>query len=122
MPRTATGNPPGRPPGRKNAATVERERLHDAAKAKAFDGLTEDEIQRLTPRDIFRLVAQAAVRMKDLPLCLRAAADWAPYEHPKLASETLKIQNDDSNLSDEDLRRELAEIERCEALAKGGLH
>ena len=32
-----------------------------------------------------RLVALTAVRQRNIPLILRAAADWAPYEHAKLA-------------------------------------
>ena len=32
-----------------------------------------------------RLVALTAVRQRNIPLILKAAADWAPYEHAKLA-------------------------------------
>ena len=105
MPRQATGRPNGRPPGRKNAATVERQRLETEAREFAFGFLTEDQIKSLTPRDIFRLVAHAAVRMQQIPLMLKAAADWAPYEHPKLTSTTLDatVRRTAADFTDEEL-------------------
>ena len=45
----------GRPPGRKNAATIERERIQKEVEAKTFADLTEEQIQAITPRDMFRL-------------------------------------------------------------------
>jgi hypothetical protein len=75
----------GRQKGAKNKSTIEREAGRQEIVAQAINGLTEEQIQAITPRDMFRLVAIAAVRMGSLPLILKAAADWAPYEHPKLA-------------------------------------
>ena len=75
----------GRQKGAKNKSTIEREAGRQEIVAQAINGLTEEQIQAITPRDMFRLVAVAAMRMGNLPLILKAATDWAPYEHPKLA-------------------------------------
>jgi hypothetical protein len=81
MPKGATGRPRGRPRGSKSRLTRE----HEAITAEAFESLTEEQIQAIKPLDMFRLVAVTAVRQRNIPLILKAAADWAPYEHAKLA-------------------------------------
>lgn len=75
----------GRQKGTPNKSTAERDREHDAIKADVFGALTEAEIQAITPRDMFRLVARVAVRQSNVPLILKCATDWAPYMHAKLA-------------------------------------
>ena len=98
MPSTykPTGRPPGRPKGRKSASTIERERRAAALEQKAqaaasltFENLTEEQIQALLPRDIFRLLAQHYTRKGDTTAVERVAARWAPYEHPQLSNTTL---------------------------------
>ena len=113
MPRQATGQPNGRPKGRKSAKVIERERKVAEVKAVVFGALTKVEISLLTPRDIFRMVAHAAVELGDLAFMLKAASDWAPYEHPKLTSTTL----------DATVRRTAADFTDDEllALARGGI-
>jgi hypothetical protein len=54
MPYKATGRPTGRPLGRKSIATTERERIETEAKASVFADLTEEQIQAITPREMFR--------------------------------------------------------------------
>jgi hypothetical protein len=41
-----------------------------------------------------RLVALTAVRQRNVPLILKAAADWAPYEHAKLAPLVVELPQD----------------------------
>jgi hypothetical protein len=95
-----TGRPRGRPQGSKS-------RPH-AITAEAFESLTEEQIQALKPIDMFRLVALTAVRQRNIPLILKAAADWALYEHAKLAPFVVGLPQE----SEEDKARRLHEAMR----------
>ena len=99
MPKGATGRPRGRPPGSKSRLTRE----HEAITAEAFESLTEEQIQALKPIDLFRLVALTAVRQRNIPLILKAAVDWAPYEHAKLAPLAVELPQE----AEEDRARRL---------------
>jgi ribosome recycling factor len=110
MTHTATGRPNGRPRGRKSDATLERERVEREVRAAAFADLTEEQILAITPADMFRLVALAAIRAQDLPFILKAAEAWAPYQMPRLASEVHRVFTDDSKRSADDIDAELAAI------------
>ena len=98
MPKGATGRPRGWPRGSKSRLTRE----HEAITAEAFESLTEEQIQALKPIDMFRLVA-LAVRQRSIPLILNAAADWAPYEHAKLAPSVVRLPRE----AEEDRARRL---------------
>jgi hypothetical protein len=106
----ATGRPTGRPPGRKNAATIEREHLQKEINSAIFASLTEEQIQAITPREMFRLVALAAVRAQDIPFILKSAEAWAPYEIPRLAAEVHRVYTDDSKRSGDAINDELADL------------
>jgi hypothetical protein len=103
-PHRATGRPPGRSPGRRNASTIDREREKREIEATAFADLTEEQILAITPRDMFRLVALAAVRAQNIPFILKAAEAWVPYEIPRLASEVHRVLIDDSQRDTEELQ------------------
>lgn len=114
-----TGRPRGRPPGAPNKPTAKRtaelaELAGKVAESRqlALGHLTDAEIATLLPRDIFRMVAHAAVKMGHVPLMLKAAEAWGPYEHPKLSSETLNVRTDDSQRDEAALRAEREEISR----------
>jgi hypothetical protein len=69
--------------------------------------------QAITPREMFRLVALVAVRTQNMPLIIKAAEAWAPYEIPRLASEVHRVIADDSQRDVEEIRRELADLDRA---------
>ncbi|MDR3534010.1 MAG: hypothetical protein P4L90_26020 [Rhodopila sp.] len=102
----------GRKPGSKNKTTLEKARriIAGVELAAKIDNLTEEQIQALTPRDVFRLLLQEYVRKKDWGKAQEVAKDWAPYEHAK-RSETL-------NLTPEEVRR-IADTARSEAARRG---
>jgi hypothetical protein len=104
MPKGATGRPRGRPQGSKSRLTRE----HEAITAEAFESLTEEQIQAIKPLDMFRLVALTAVRQRNIPLILKAAVDWAPYEHAKLGSLVVEPPQE----SEDDRARRLHEAMR----------
>jgi hypothetical protein len=95
----------GRQKGTTNKLTKARDESEKAARAVAFGSLTEDQIQALTPKDIFRLVAHHAVRTMDIPLMLKAASELAPYVHPRLTATTLEanVRSSPSDYTDAEL-------------------
>jgi hypothetical protein len=50
-----------------------------------------------------RLVALTPLRQRNIPLILKAAADWAPYEHAKLAPLVVELPQE----AEEDRARRL---------------
>ena len=72
---------------------------------KVLNELTEDDIQAMLPRDMFRLVSHEALRMRNLPLILECAKQWAPYEHPKLIAAQVdgSARRNASEFTDEEL-------------------
>jgi hypothetical protein len=107
----------GRKAGTPNKARVNREEAAAEAERRATEGMSPDEIADLSPLAVMLLAMRTAVKDGKLSVAAAVAKEAAPYLHPKLSSETLKIQNDDSKRSVEDIERELAEIERCASLA-----
>ena len=65
---------------------INRQRIEAAALAE----LTEEEIRKMTPRDMFKIIAMEALRNRNMPAILQIAKEWAPYEHPKLVATTLE--------------------------------
>ena len=66
----------------------------------------------VTPLDVMKGVMHAHAAAGHWREAARVAAAAAPYVHSKLNSETVRVENDLSILSDDDIHREIAELER----------
>ena len=76
-------------------------------------GLTAEEIEALMLLSCMTLVMAARMEAGDLSGALVAAELAAPYCHARLNSTDLRVTTrDSSNLSDEELMAEIAELER----------
>lgn len=52
--------------------------------------LTQEQVDRLQPCDVMRMVMVQGVEQRDMQTAFMAAAALAPYMHPKLATTTVK--------------------------------
>lgn len=114
-----TGRPRGRPrkiivdraapTERQSVPMVRASRRHAGAMKKIF-GLTPEEMDKLLPRDIFRMLAKVAMMVHDEKMLMQIARDWGPYEHAR--------KSEGPQLTPEEIRR-LGEIARSEAARRG---
>ena len=114
---------PGRPKGRKNNATLEREREvsealgREAGTLKAKDVLSramiyfvkrwdEEEAKALQAVGKARDKLMTAVE-KYVKLAASTASDLAPYQHPKLAMTTIREADPFEQMTDDELEAEV---------------
>lgn len=105
----------GRPKGSRN---VPKEvRMKDLLKLKHthymkryFGPMTDAEIKKLKPLELFAGLAFIAVKCRDYVMLREVAKDWAPYEHAR--------KNENVNLTPEEIRK-LADLARVEAAKRG---
>lgn len=116
--------PPADPPARrkagrpKGARNVPKEvRMKDLLKLKHthymkryFGPMTDAEIKKLKPLELFAGLAFIAVKCRDYVMLREVAKDWAPYEHAR--------KNENVNLTPEEVRR-IANLARIEAYRRG---
>jgi hypothetical protein len=100
----------GRPKGSRTKKNVERDERIEAAKPHAFEGMSDHDISRMLPRDIFRRLAHFAARSGDMKLASDIAKMWAPYEHA--------TRSENVHLTPEELRN-AANLARSEAARRG---
>ena len=104
--------------------TPRRTAARKQAEIAASQGLTPLQMMLMTAQYAWDLAEKmkSASRATEDVLAMRRiaseeAARAAPYIHAKLASEVHRVINDDSQRSEEDIERELADIERRRAAA-----
>ena len=85
-PRGGTRPGAGRPPGRKNKRTLEREYAAKNAIDETLARLTGEEIERLKPLDIMILAMHLMLKSGNLMGAASVAEKAAPYIHAKIAS------------------------------------
>lgn len=105
----------GRPKGVRNTTlkphTVRDAKLRHSKYLKAYFGhLTDAEIKKLKPLELFAGLAFIAVKTRDHVMLREVAKDWAPYEHAR--------KNENVNIGPEELRR-IADLARSEATKRG---
>jgi hypothetical protein len=115
LPPPAVKRKPGRPKGARNTmhtvATKRDARLrHSKYMLKYFGHLTDAEIKKLKPLELFAGLAFIAVKTRDHMMLREVAKDWAPYEHAR--------KNENVNIGPEELRR-IADLARSEAAKRG---
>jgi hypothetical protein len=88
---------------------VRASRRHAAVMKKIF-ALSDQDIDALLPRDIFRMLAKVAMKVNDERMLMQIARDWAPYEHAR--------KNETVTFTPEEIRR-LADAARTEASRRG---
>lgn len=52
-----------------------------------FAELTDEEVEHIKPKDVFRLCTITAVKARNFNAAMSCAERWAPYEHARLASQ-----------------------------------
>jgi hypothetical protein len=77
-----------------------------SARVRKIFAISEAAMDALMPRDIFRMLAKAAMLRNDEKMLLAVARDWGPYEHAK--------KTDAPPLTPDEVRY-LGEIARAEA-------
>ena len=55
-----------------------------------FEGLSMEEIEAITPLEVFLYVMRAGVRYRDLGTAMLGAREAAPYVHAKLAQKEVE--------------------------------
>ena len=88
-------------------------RAYEAARAKL-----PDEIRDMRPLEALLLCMHWAIQAQDRNGILAAAAAAAPYCHARLASTDARVTNTQDSISDEELKAEIAELERRIAAAE----
>ena len=76
---------------------------------REINGLTEEQIQAVTPRDMFRLVAVAAMRSGNLPLILQDRPPTGRHDRPQ-AGRSQRSQPAQTNQERLRLRSTMREI------------
>jgi hypothetical protein len=109
-----------RPGAGRKAGGQNKEKIEVAAKlAEATELLaaemSPDRIAAMSPLDVMLHAMKIAARASQWPQAASLAEKAAPYLHPKLSSETLSVRSDDSQRSEDDIRREILELERAAA-------
>ena len=107
----------GRQKGTPNKATVAREEKLAEAYVRAVQELSRDDIAAMSPLDIMLHAMKIAALADQWNAAAALAKEAAPYLHPKLSSETLSIRDDDSQRGADDIKAEIADIERRAAIA-----
>jgi hypothetical protein len=86
MPEKKAPRPVGRPPGRKNDKTLDKERRIRREMAKVKDTLSDAEIDAMDATDVMRFVMHSYLRSQNFAGAASIARDLAPYQKPKVAS------------------------------------
>jgi hypothetical protein len=86
----------GRQPGSKNQVTKLREAALDEVSRKIMS-LTDDEIDKMTALDVFKLGIKLHLQSGQLGLALFAAQALAPYKHAKLAPKIVDDEDEDGD-------------------------
>jgi hypothetical protein len=76
----------GRPPGRRNKATVARELLASQAIAEVMAKLGPADAERLTPLEVMTIAMRVQMQAGDLMAAVSVAERLAPYCHPKVTN------------------------------------
>ena len=74
-------------------------------------GLAPESIDTIAPLSVMRLVMVSRLRAGDHAGALVAAEAAAPYCHPGLTSSDVRVTNTDADMSDEELKAEIALLE-----------
>jgi hypothetical protein len=77
-----------------------------------------DEIRDMTPLEAILLCMRWSIAAQDRVGILAAAAAAAPYCHARLASPDVRVTSTQDSMSDEELKAEIAELERRIAAAE----
>jgi hypothetical protein len=77
---------PGRPKGRKNNSTIEKERRIRRELAKVKDELSHEQIDQMDGVDTLIYVMRCYLRSQNLAGAASIARDLAPFQRPKVAS------------------------------------
>jgi hypothetical protein len=96
----------GRKKGTPNRATVERAQI--LARAYADEWLTDADLSEITPLEALLLVMRRRLAAGDDVGVMAAAVAAAPYCHARLISTELRVRNEYSKLSDQELRAQIA--------------
>ncbi len=112
----------GRPAGSPNKATTERKSQMSEAVAAVLGGMTRKAIDAMTPRDVIHLVMMQGLKAGDLKIAFMAAAELAPYAHPRLSAVTVAATADPdlATLSDAEIDARIAKL--TAKPARGALH
>jgi hypothetical protein len=116
MPRGGARPGAGRKPGSRDKTADAKKVLEAHAAIMSQD--VRPEIAAMSPLDVMLRAMMLEANNDNWKEAAALARDAAPYLHPRLSSETLNVRNDDSKRSADDLRREIAELDR---LAKAGI-
>jgi hypothetical protein len=100
----------GRKKGTPNRATVERAQI--LARAYADERLTDADLSEITPLQALLLVMRRRLAAGDDAGVMAAAVAAAPYCHAKLISTELRVRNEYTKLSDQELQAQIAEERR----------
>jgi hypothetical protein len=88
MPRGGFRPGSGRKKGRKDDKTIAKERAIQTAREELIRGLTQEEIDNLSPREIIMRAARAEIAAGDFRTAAGLVKDLLPYTERKLAPET----------------------------------
>jgi hypothetical protein len=100
----------GRRKGTANKSILARQQA--IAESMQTLGLAPESIDAIAPLSVMRLVMVARLKPGDHIGALLAAEAAAPYVHPKLTSSDVRVRNEDAGMTDEQLKAEIAELER----------
>lgn len=82
---------PGRPPGRKNNATLDKERRIRREMAKAQDELSLEQIESMDAVDTMQFVMRHYLRAANYAGAASIARDLASFQRPKISSTTADV-------------------------------
>ena len=108
LPDTGEKRGRGRPKGSRNVRTL------GIAAREAKNGITPLEVMLLAMRTELDRTDEKGRKTPNLEKAHFYAKDAAPYMHARLVAETVRVTNDDSQRSEEDIRRELEQINTLE--------
>jgi hypothetical protein len=83
MPKGGYRENAGRPKGRKNNATIAREKATQAVIEKITSGLTQEEIGQMGPVELMLYVMREMAKSGDLRTAVMVAKEVAPYTNAK---------------------------------------
>jgi alcohol dehydrogenase class IV len=83
------------------------------ADSVSASGLTPEQIAAMSPLDVMLHAMRLEIANDKWRVAAALAEKAAPFIHPKLAAETHRVLTDDSHRDSEEIRRELADVDRA---------